>query len=213
MCVWVFRPTEVNVKSSESLIILLFASKGELNTPRTPTMSSPAAGNVHVILPPAQSWLGVTVYLTPELYALIHQDHLVHGTLPKRRPLWMWSDGETNIIHNSISDRVMKCGCAMPGSDLFPSLGPNLGVVRLVYYLVLLTKDGELRLFTFPLPDHVSCHAHVYPWIRLLSIWDCQLSSSNLQHGTEGSNKEKKKRRAQFSMKPAQYKLLSSCSR
>lgn len=46
------------------------------------------------------------------------------------------------------------------------SWGGGLGV----HNLMLLTEDGELRLFTFPLPDHVGCHAHVYPRIGLLRV-------------------------------------------
>lgn len=84
---------------------------------------SPAAGDVHVILPPAQSGLGVAVYLTPELHALVHQDHLVHGPLRKRRPLWMLCGGETNFISNAFLTEWWRGdvlpGCAATGSDLF----------------------------------------------------------------------------------------------
>lgn len=54
------------------------------------TRSSPAAGNIHVLLFPAQCRLWVTMDLTPELYTLVNQDHLVHRPLHKHWSFCMW---------------------------------------------------------------------------------------------------------------------------
>lgn len=47
------------------------------------TYCSPAAGQIYIILFPPQTWFGVTVDLTPELHALVHEDHLVYRPLHK----------------------------------------------------------------------------------------------------------------------------------
>lgn len=72
------------------------------------------------------------------------------------------------------------CRIYQTESDLFLFFFFFFTAAEKEFNLMLLTEHRELRLFTFPLSNHVGCHAHIYPRIGLFSIWDCQLSSANL---------------------------------
>lgn len=61
--------------------------------------SSPATGNIHILLLPAQRWRRVTVDLTPELHALVYQDHLVHRSLHEHWSFWMWAVHTTWLLN------------------------------------------------------------------------------------------------------------------